>query len=159
MAKAKANGINKKLLQELVDLGLRPDDLDAIKELVAQRRRQEAEQRVSAILQAAAEQAIAYLEKHISDEDKDSLTQLALTIRLDKDGNWQWSTTRRRRMSSGSNKANGNGKRAIEVEVEPGKWVRFESSKAACEALGLEIDKWGPANTLRKHNIPRRWVD
>jgi len=50
----------------------------------------------------------------------------------------------------------GNGK-AVEVEID-GEWQRFDTSRAACESLGLTPDRWGAANTLRGKGYPYRWV-
>ena len=50
----------------------------------------------------------------------------------------------------------GNGK-AVEVQID-GEWQRFDTSRAACESLGLTPDRWGAANTLRGKGYPYRWV-
>ena len=48
----------------------------------------------------------------------------------------------------------GNGpKRAVVVDG-----TEYPSSAEACEALGLEVGNWGPANTLKAHGIEYQWA-
>ena len=50
-------------------------------------------------------------------------------------------------------KGDGGPKKAVVVDG-----VEYPSSAEACEALGLEVGNWGPANTLKAHGIEYRWA-
>ena len=48
----------------------------------------------------------------------------------------------------------GNGpKKAVVIDG-----TEYPSSTEACEALGLEVGNWGPANTLKAHGIAYQWA-
>ena len=52
----------------------------------------------------------------------------------------------------GGTKGNGP-KKAVVVDG-----TEYPSSAEACEALGLEVGNWGPANTLKAHGIAYQWA-